>query len=151
MRKMFSASLIVLLFYTVYSGFAGEESEKNELAELMSEIDLKYKVLERLSTYFSFDEIEKEWELYGDASAHLAALCKTATMKFARPDDDRYQELNNAMLTASENIDVVFKERDRGDTIEDVVWQTGLLRQTCAACHKHLGIQIGSGKQGKQK
>lgn len=116
---------------------------------LMGEIDKNYKVLERLSTYFSFEEMEKEQKIYGDASANLVMLCKTATTKFARPDDDKYQELNPAMLTASENIDGALREKDKAVTLEDVLWQVGLLRQACADCHKHLDIKIGTGKQGK--
>ncbi len=145
----------VLLFCTVFHGFAGggqakgEEKGKSEMAELMIEIDKNYKVLERLSTYFTFEEIEKEQNFYSNAGANLVALCKTATTKFARPDDDKYQELNHAMLTASENIDGVFKDKNKVITLEDVLWQVGLLRQTCADCHKHLDIKIGTGKHGK--
>ncbi|MBM4056218.1 MAG: hypothetical protein FJ264_16435 [Planctomycetes bacterium] len=145
----------VILFCTVSNSFAGgdpvkgEEKEKSELAVLMIEIDKDYKVLERLSTYFTFEEVEKEQKVYGDASANLMALCKTATTNFARPDDDKYQELNHAMLMASENIDGVFKNKNIGITLEDVLWQVGLLRQTCADCHKHLDIKLGTGKQGK--
>ena len=145
----------VMLFCTVFNGFAGgeplkgEEKEKSELAELMIEIDKNYKVLERLSTYFSFEEVEKEQKFYGDASANLMALCKITTAKFARPDDDKYQELNHAMMTASENIDGVVKDKNKAVTLEDVLWQVGLLRQTCADCHKHLDIKLGTGKHGK--
>lgn len=155
LRKAFLASLVVMLFCAVFNGFAGgeplkgEEKEKSELTELMIEIDKNYKVLERLSTYFSFEEVDKELKLYGDASANLTAFCKTVTTKFARPDDDKYQELNHAMLTASENIDGVFKDKNKAITLEDVLWQVGLLRQTCADCHKYLDIKLGTGKQGK--
>lgn len=146
----------VVLFCTVFYGFAGgepvkgDESEKSELAVLMGEIDKSYKVLERLSTYFSFEEVEKELKVYGDASANLTALCKTATTKFARSEDGKYQELNLAMLTASENIEGLLRSKDKAVTLEDVLWQVGLLRQTCADCHKHLDIKIGTGKQGKK-
>ncbi len=156
LRKVFLANLVVILFCTAFHGFAGEEpvkeeeKEKSELAELMGEIDKNYKVLERLSTYFSFEEVEKEQKIYGDAGANLTALCKTATTKFARPDDGKYQELNHAMLMASENIDRVFYNKDKAVTLEDVLWQVGLLRQTCADCHKHLDVKIGSGKHGKK-
>jgi len=145
-----------VLFCTVFNGFAGgepvkgDEPEKSELAVLMGEIDKSYKVLERLSTYFSFEEVEKELKVYGDASANLTALCKTATTKFARSEDGKYQELNLAMLTASENIEGLLRSKDKAVTLEDVLWQGGLLRQTCADCHKHLDIKIGTGKQGKK-
>ena len=157
LKKAFWASLVVMVFCTDFNGFAveepvkGEEREKGELAELMGEIDKNYKVLEKLSTYFSFEEVEKERKIYGDASANLVALCKAITTKFARPDDDKYQELNNAMLTASQNIDVVFSDKDKVSVLEDVLWQVGLLQQTCANCHKHLDIHIGSGKYNMKK
>lgn len=70
----------VMLFCTVFNGFAGgepvkgEEKERTELAVLMGDIDKNYKVLERLSTYFSFEEMEKEQKIYGDASANLVTL-----------------------------------------------------------------------------
>ncbi|MCF6153114.1 MAG: hypothetical protein E3K38_12660 [Candidatus Kuenenia stuttgartiensis] len=156
LMKVFLASLTGMLFCTVFNGFAGgepvkdEEKEKSELAVLMGEIDKNYKVLERLSTYFSFEEIEKELKIYGDASANLVTLCKTATTKFARPDDDTYQEINLAMLTASENIDGALRDKDESVTLEDVLWQIGRLRQTCADCHKHLDVKIGTGKHGKR-
>ncbi|HHT9113556.1 MAG: hypothetical protein HZA47_00855 [Planctomycetes bacterium] len=53
------------------------------------------------------------------------ALCKTATTKFARPDDNKYQEFNHAMLTASENIAAIFKDANRVNSLEDVLWETG--------------------------
>jgi len=155
--KSFFVTRVVLLLCTVFMVFAGmapvkgEEKEKSELAQLMGNIDVHYKVLERLATYFSFDEVEKERKIYGDASANLAAFCKTATTKFARPDDNKYQELNQAMLTASENIAAVFKNTNKVHSLEDVLWETGQLRQSCAACHKHLDIRIGSDKQGEKK
>lgn len=156
LRKVFLSSIVVALFGAAFNGFAGgepvreEEKEKNELAALMGEIDKNYKVLERLSIYFSFEEVKKEQKIYGDASTNLTALCKTAAMKFARPDDDKYEELNHAMLTASENIEGVFRGENEGIILEDILWQIGLLRQTCADCHKHLDVKIGSGKHGKK-
>lgn len=42
------------------------------------------------------EEAEKELKVYGEAGANLVALCKIATTKFTRPDDDdEYQELNH--------------------------------------------------------
>ncbi|MBF8277842.1 MAG: hypothetical protein HW390_2915 [Candidatus Brocadiaceae bacterium] len=157
LRKAFIANRVVLLLCTVFMVFVGmglvkgEEKEKSELAQLMGKIDVHYKAQERLATYFSFDEVEKERKIYDDASANLAALCKTATTKFARPDDNKYQEFNQAMLTASENIASVFKDANKAHSLEDVLWETGQLRQSCAACHKHLDIRIGSEKQGGKK
>ncbi len=49
----------------------GEEKEKSELAELMGKRDVYSKVLDRLATYFSFDEVEKDQRIYADACANL--------------------------------------------------------------------------------
>lgn len=154
--RAFLVSLTGMLLCAIFNVFAGGEPVKgvekgeSELVVLMAEIDRNYKVLERLSTYFSIEEIEKEQQVYGDASANLTALCKTATTKFARTDDDKYQEINFAMLAASENIDGVFRDKNESVTLEDVLWQVGQLRQTCADCHKHLDVKIGTGKHGKR-
>lgn len=156
LRKTFFTNSIVLLLCMVFVVFTGlepvksEEKKKGELAELMGKIDAYSKVLDRLATYFSFDEVEKERNIYDDASANLVSLSKTATTKFARSDDAKYQECNQTMLTSSENIAAVFKDASRNNSLEDVLWQTGQLRQTCAACHKHLDIHIGSDKRGEK-
>ncbi|MBM4055434.1 MAG: hypothetical protein FJ264_12395 [Planctomycetes bacterium] len=148
-RGAFFVSSVILIFCMVFNGFTGaahakeEEKEKSELAELMCGIDMHYKVLERLATYFSFEEIENEREIYANASSRLLTHCKTATTKFARPDDDKYQILNNAMLRASESINVMFAGTEKTYTLEDVLWQMGILRQSCSDCHKHLDIQFG--------
>ena len=157
LRKAFFENMVVVLLCTVFMVFIGmglvkgEEKEKSELAELMGKIDAYSKVLDRLATYFSFDEVEKDQRIYDDATANLVALCKTATTKFARPDDNKYQEFYQAMLRASENIAAVFKDANKSNSLEDVLWQTGQLRQTCAACHKHLDIHIGPDKPGEKK
>ncbi len=68
LRKAFFTHKVVLLFCAVFVAFAGmapvkgEEKEKSELARLMGKIDTHYKALERLATYFSFDEVEKGTE-----------------------------------------------------------------------------------------
>jgi len=145
-----------MLFYAIFSGFPGgrtvhgEGEEKSGLALLMGDIDKNYKILERLSTYFAFEEAEKELAIYRDASTGLMTLCKTATTKFARPDDDKYQEFNNVMLTAAENIAGAFGNNHKTSSLEDVLWQTGLLRQSCADCHKHLGIITGPARHDKK-
>lgn len=156
-KKTFFANKVLLLFCAVSAFFAGispvkgEEKEKSELARLMGKIDAQYKTLERLATYFSFDEVEKERKIYEEASACLAVLCKDATTRFARPDDAKYQELNQAMLASSENIAAVFRDTGKAHSLEDVLWETGQLRQSCASCHKHLDIRIGSDKHGEKK
>lgn len=149
LRKMFFVYSTILVFCIVFNGFMEdvqakeEEEKKSELAKLMCEIDKHYKVLERLATYFSLEEIENERKIYGNASAHLAAFCKTAATKFARQGDDTYQSLNSAMLAASETINDALTGTENNSTLEDVLWQAGLLRQSCADCHKHLDIKFG--------
>ncbi|TVL97575.1 MAG: hypothetical protein CV087_22195 [Candidatus Brocadia sp. WS118] len=157
LRKSFFTDSVALLFCTVFMVFAGlglvkgDEKEKSELAELMCKIDAYSKALDRLATYFSFDEVEKERKIYEDTCANLVLLCKTATTKFERPDDNKYQEFNQAMLKASENIAAILKDANRANSLEDMLWETGKLRQTCVTCHKHLDIHIGSDKHGGKK
>ncbi len=157
LRKAFFTDSVALLFCTVFMVFAGlglvkgGEKEKSELAELMCKIDAYSKTLDRLATYFSFDEVEKDRKIYEDACANLVLLCKTATTKFERPDDNKYQEFNQAMLKASENIKAILNDANRTNSLEDILWETGKLRQTCVICHKHLDIPIGSDKHGEKK
>lgn len=157
LRKAFFTDSVVLLFCTVFMVFTGlglvkgDEKEKSELAELMCKIDAYSKILDRLATYFSFDEVEKERKIYEDACTNLVLLCKTATTKFERPDDNKYQEFNQAMLKASENITAILNDANRANSLEDMLWETGKLRQTCVTCHKHLDIHIGSDKHGEKK
>ncbi|KAB2834070.1 MAG: hypothetical protein F9K48_07045 [Candidatus Brocadia sp.] len=157
LRKAFFTDSVALLFCTVFMVFTGlglvkgDEKEKSELAGLMCKIDAYSKALDRLATYFSFDEVEKERKIYEDACANLVLHCKTATTKFERPDDKKYQEFNQAMLKASENIATILKDANRANSLEDMLWETGKLRQTCVTCHKHLDIHIGSDKHGEKK
>ncbi len=156
LRKAFFTDSVALLFCTVFMVFTGlglvkgDEKEKSELAELMCKIDVYSKTLDRLATYFSFAEVEKERKIYEDACANLVLLCKTATTKFERPDDNKYQEFNRAMLNTSENIAAILKDATGANSLEDMLWETGKLRQSCVTCHKHLDIHIGSDKHGEK-
>ncbi|QII13420.1 hypothetical protein KsCSTR_40410 [Candidatus Kuenenia stuttgartiensis] len=118
----------------------GEKEEKSELAKLMKEIDKNYKATEEISGYYNYKE--KEWKIIGDASVNLINLCKIALKKFARPDDEKYQKLNRMMLEESEKMHEVYERRGQVGALEDAQWQVRRLRQTCALCHKHLGIHL---------
>ncbi|MCF6149247.1 MAG: hypothetical protein E3K37_11395 [Candidatus Kuenenia sp.] len=118
----------------------GEEEEKSELAILMKEIDKNYKATEEISGYYNYKD--EEWKIIGDASAKLIELCKIAVKKFARPDDEKYQKLNKTMLEEAEKMHEVYERRDQVGALEDAQWQVRRLRQTCALCHKHLGIHL---------
>jgi len=118
----------------------GEKKEKSELAKLMEEIDKNYKATEEISGYYNYKD--EEWKIIGDSSAKLIELCKIAVKKFARPDDEKYQKLNKSMLEEAEKMHEVYTRRDQIGALEDAQWQVRRLRQTCALCHKHLGIHI---------
>lgn len=118
----------------------GEKEEKSELAKLMKKIDKNYKATEEISGYYNYKD--EEWKIIGDASANLIDLCKIAVKKFARPDDEKYQKLNKTMLEEAEKMREVYENRDQVGALEDAQWQVRRLRQTCALCHKHLGIHI---------
>lgn len=128
------------LFAEEIAQVEGEKEEKSELAKLMKEIDKNYKATEEISGYYNYKE--EEWKIIGDASANLINLCKIAVKKFARPEDEKYQKLNKTMLEESEKMHEVYKRRDQVGALEDAQWQVRRLRQTCALCHKHLGIHL---------
>lgn len=126
------------------SGVAEEapkaEKEKSELAKIMSEIDKNYKAVEQISGYYKYTA--HDWEIVSESSANIVNLTKTIISKFSRPDDRKYQELNKTMLAEAEKMLEVAKNSNQQGALEDAQWQVRRLRQTCAVCHKHLGIHI---------
>jgi hypothetical protein len=63
-------------------------------------------------------------------------------LKFARPDDLRYEKQNELMQVEAEKMVKIAKNKDADGALEDQQWQVRRLRQTCALCHKHLKIHI---------
>lgn len=143
-RKIFFAGLITGICLIVTHGFAEEvqksEKEKSELAKLMGEIDKSYKAVEQISGYYNYSD--KDWKVIAEASTNIIQLTKVVINKFSRPDDKKYQDLNKIMLSESEKmLEVTYRKDERG-ALEDAQWQVRRLRQTCAVCHKHLGIHL---------
>ena len=141
-RKTFLVGLIIGVCGIVSYGFAEEapKKEKSELAKIMSEIDKSYKAVEVISGYYKFSN--NEWKTIAESSTNIIQLSKTVISKFPRPDDRKYQELNKTMLTEAEKMLEVTEHKDEKGALEDAQWQVRRLRQTCALCHKHLGIHI---------
>ncbi|MEP9410505.1 MAG: hypothetical protein HRF42_03740 [Candidatus Brocadia sp.] len=143
-RKSFLAGLVVGICIIVTQGFAEEapksEKEKSELAKIMGEIDKNYKAVEQISGYYKYTD--KDWEVISGASTSIIQLTKTVISKFPRPDDKKYQDLNKTMLSEAEKMLEVVSRKDEKGALEDAQWQVRRLRQTCALCHKHLGIHI---------
>ena len=119
---------------------AKNEKEKSELAKIMSEIDKSYKAVEEISGYYKYSS--NEWKIIAEASSNLIKLSKVVVSKFPRPDDKKYQDLNKMMLAESEKMSDVVGHKDEQGALEDAQWQVRKLRQTCAVCHKHLGIHL---------
>lgn len=138
-----AAGLAIFLGITVY-GFAEEppkgEKEKSELAKLMSEIDKHYKATEQISGYYKYSG--NDWKVIAEASDNMIKLTKIVISKFSRPDDKKYQDLNKQMLAEAEKMFEVTNRKDEQGALEDAQWQVRRLRQTCAVCHKHLGIHL---------
>ncbi|MEK7297782.1 MAG: hypothetical protein AAB069_07750 [Planctomycetota bacterium] len=119
---------------------AKNEKEKSELAKIMSEIDKSYKAVEEISGYYKYSS--NDWKIIAEASSNLIKLSKVVISKFPRPDDKKYQDLNKTMLAESEKMSDVVSHKDEQGALEDAQWQVRRLRQTCAVCHKHLGIHL---------
>lgn len=144
LRKVFLANLIVSILGLVTYCFAEEmpkdEKEKSELAKVMDEIDKSYKAVEQISGYYKYSL--NDWKVISESSSNIVNLTKMVIRKFSRPDDQKYQDLNKTMLAEAEKMFEVANRRDEQGALEDAQWQVRRLRQTCALCHKHLGIHI---------
>ena len=143
-RKTFLAGLIAGVCMIGTQGFAEEapkvEKEKSELAKIMGEIDKSYKAVEQISGYYKYTN--DDWKVIAESGTNIVQLTKTVISKFSRPDDKKYQDLNKSMLLEAEKMLEVTSHKDEKGALEDAQWQVRRLRQTCAVCHKHLGIHI---------
>lgn len=143
-RKIFLTGLIVSICVIVTQGFAEEapkgEKEKSELAKIMDEIDKNYKAVEVISGYYKYSNTD--WNVILESSTNLVKLTKIVIGKFPRPDDKKYQDLNKTMLVEAEKMLEVVNHKGEQGSLEDAQWQVRRLRQTCALCHKHLGIHL---------
>lgn len=144
LRKFLLANLIFGIFGLVTHCFAEEapksEKEKSELAKVMDEIDKYYKAAEQISGYYKYSL--NDWKVISESSSNIVKLTKIVIRKFSRPDDQKYQDLNKTMLTEAEKMFEVANRKDEQGALEDAQWQVRRLRQTCALCHKHLGIHL---------
>ena len=142
-RKTFLVGLIVGIYDMMTSSFAedkpGKEKEKCELSKLYEEIDKHYKAVEELSGYYEYNN--SDWNVIFKSSDSIVKLSKIIIRKFSRPDDQKYEELNKSMLAEAEKMNEVAKHKDEQGALEDTQWHVRKLKQTCAVCHKHLGVQ----------
>jgi len=108
-RKIILAGFIVGMFGMVTQGFAEEtpkkEKEKSELAKLYEEIDKHYKAAEELSGYYEYSN--NDWNIISESSASIVKLSKIIVNKFSRPDDQKYEDLNKAMLAEAKKMNEV--------------------------------------------
>ena len=143
-KRFFFVGLILGVCGITSQGIAEEavknEKEKSELAKIMSEIDKNYKAVEEISVYYKYSS--NDWKLIAESSINLTKLTKVVISKFPRPDDKKYQDLNTTMLVEAEKMYEVVSHKDEQGALEDAQWQVRRLRQTCALCHKHLGIHL---------
>lgn len=143
-KRFFLVGLILGICGVMSLGIAEEaaksEKEKSELAKMMSEIDKNYKAVEEISGYYKYSS--NDWKIIAESSSNLVKLTKVVISKFPRPDDKKYQDLNKTMLAEAEKMYDVVGHKDEQGALEDAQWQVRRLRQTCAVCHKHLGIHL---------
>lgn len=143
-KKFFLVGLVLGICGVMSQGIAEEaakgEKEKSELAKIMSEIDKSYKAVEEISGYYKYSS--NDWKIIAESSSNLVKLTKVVISKFSRPDDKKYQDLNKTMLAEAEKMYDVVGRKDEQGALEDAQWQVRRLRQTCAVCHKHLGIHL---------
>jgi hypothetical protein len=116
------------------------QEEKSELALMMQDIDESYKAVEEMSGYYKYKK--KQWKIILKAGENIAKVTKEVRLKFARPDDLRYEKQNELMQVEAEKMVKIAKNKDAVGALEDQQWQVRRLRQTCALCHKHLEIHI---------
>ncbi|MBS1257507.1 MAG: hypothetical protein MAG551_00551 [Candidatus Scalindua arabica] len=116
------------------------EKEKSELALLMQDIDDSYKAVEAMSGYYKYKK--KQWRIIQEAGENIAKITKKVRVKFAKPDDSRYEKQMKLMEEEADKMAEIAKNRDKEGSLEDQQWQVRRLRQTCAICHKHLKIHI---------
>ena len=116
------------------------KEEKSELALMMQDIDESYKAVEAMSGYYKYKK--KQWKIILKAGENIAKVTKEVRLKFARPDDLRYEKQNELMQVEAEKMVEIAKNKDADGALEEQQWQVRRLRQTCAICHKHLKIHI---------
>ncbi len=116
------------------------KEEKSELALMMQDIDENYKAVEEMSGYYKYKK--KQWKIILKAGENIAEITKKVRIKFAKPDDSRYEEQMELMQVEAEKMAKIAKNKDNDGALEDQQWQVRRLRQTCAICHKHLKIHI---------
>ena len=116
------------------------QEEKSELALMMQDIDESYKAVEAMSGYYKYKK--KQWKIILKAGENIAEVTKEVRLKFARPDDLRYEKQNELMQVEAEKMVEIAKNKSADGALEEQQWQVRRLRQTCAICHKHLKIHI---------
>ena len=116
------------------------EKEKSELALMMQDIDDSYKAVEEMSGYYKYKK--KQWKIILKAGENIAKITKKVRIKFAKPDDFKYEEQMKLMQEEAKKMAEIAKNKDIDGSLEDQQWQVRRLRQTCAICHKHLDIHI---------
>ena len=116
------------------------QEEKSELALMMQDIDESYKAVEEMSGYYKYKK--KQWKIILKAGENIAEVTKEVRLKFARPDDLRYEKQNELMQVEAEKMVEIAKNKSADGALEEQQWQVRRLRQTCAICHKHLKIHI---------
>jgi hypothetical protein len=107
---------------------------------MMQDIDESYKLVEEMSGYYKYKK--KQWKIILKAGENIAKVTEEVRIKYAKPEDSRYEEQMKLMQIEAEKMAEIAKNKDIVGSLEDQQWQVRRLRQTCAICHKHLKIHI---------
>jgi hypothetical protein len=116
------------------------QEEKSELALMMQDIDESYKIVEEMSGYYKYKK--KQWKQILEAGENIAKVTKKVRIKYAKPDDFKYEDQMKLMQVEAKKMADIAKNKDVDGALEEQQWQVRRLRQTCAICHKHLDIHI---------
>ncbi len=116
------------------------QEEKSELALMMQDIDESYKIVEEMSGYYQYKK--KQWKQILEAGENIAKVTKKVRIKYAKPDDFKYEDQMKLMQVEAKKMAEIAKNNDADGALEEQQWQVRRLRQTCAICHKHLDIHI---------
>ena len=85
------------------------QEEKSELALMMQDIDESYKAVEAMSGYYKYKK--KQWKIILKAGENIAEVTKEVRLKFARPDDLRYEKQNELMQVEAEKMVEIAKKQ----------------------------------------
>ncbi len=144
MLKFFSKTCVTVFIFSIITNLfiiSSHAKESNELAQLMKDIDTKYKMAEAISGYYQFSD--EDWQTFYDSGTKVSELTEIVQEKYGRPGNPQYERLMEEMRDSAQKMaDVVKKSKGEEGSLEEVQWQVRRMRNSCANCHRLLNIHI---------